>query len=129
MMDSRDHPEIYSRRNDFNSNSHSLEEINRFLFDWLAGAETTHAQVWGYHVSLGLFDLRLGKKGTDGNLHIACASSSFMQASMVWQNPMLRVVALNEGIARLSLQDAVAGFRVDCDLVLLTRDVPPLFRR
>jgi len=129
MMDSRDHPEIYSRRNDLNSNSHSLEEINRFLFDWLACAETTYAQVWGYYASLSLFDLRLSRKGTDSNLHIVCASSSFMGASMTWQNPALRVIAPNEGIARLSLQDAVAGFRVDCDLVLLARDVPPLFKR
>ena len=128
-MDSRDHPEIYSRRNDLNSNSHSLEEINRFLFDWLAEAEITYAQVWGYHVSLSLFDLRLSKKGTDSNLHLVCGSSNFIQASTAWQDPTLRVVALNEGIARLSLQDAVAGFRVDCDLVLLARDVPPLFRR
>jgi len=128
-MDSRDHPEIYSRRNDLNSNSHSLEEINRFIFDWFAGAETTYAEVWGYHVSLGLFDLRLSKKGTNSNIHIVCASSSFMQAPMTWQNPTLRVVAQDQGIGRFSLQDAGAGFRVDCDLVLLARDVPPLFKR
>jgi len=129
MMDSRDYPEIYSRRNDFNSNTHSLEQINRFLFDWLAKAETTHAQVWAYHVSLSLFDLRLSKKGTDSNLHIVCASSNFMQAPMAWQNPALRVVTLDGQVARLCLQDAMADFRVDCDLVLLSLDVPPLFRR
>jgi hypothetical protein len=49
-----------------------LEEINRFLFDWLAGAETTHAQVWGYHVSLGLFDLRLGKRNGWQPAHRLC---------------------------------------------------------
>lgn len=125
--DSRFLEEMEHRHIDIDSSFSSPQDITSFLAEWMSRFEFMRAEVWKYCHTSRLLELRLQPVGAKQSLHIVCEGCHYFQTKTWMYDAKIDLFFSSLDPSRWVIRDTQAGLTVECEIVKISINVPPLF--